>query len=163
MLTDNLSATRDATGAPSGSNPGLGIAQILNAAGFTNISAARFFFNGIDTRTKGFDAIATYRTGLGDFGSLSLTAGYNWNDIDITGRRTNPGNLAQVPGIDLFGRLESLRIERGDLRRELLLALRDGCAALRKREFEALVSPGVHAAVERHGVRLVNYTELARA
>jgi len=116
VLTDNLSATRDATGAPSGSNPGLGIAQILNAAGFTNISAARFFFNGIDTRTKGFDAIATYRTGLGDFGSLSLTAGYNWNDIDITGRHTNPGNLAQVPGIDLFGRLESLRIERGQPR-----------------------------------------------
>jgi iron complex outermembrane receptor protein len=116
VLTDNLSASRDAAGVPNGSNPGLGIAQILNAAGFTNISAARFFFNGIDTRTKGFDAIATYRTGLGDFGSLSLMAGYNWNDIDITGRRTNPGNLAQVPGIDLFGRLESLRIERGQPR-----------------------------------------------
>ncbi|MCZ8370580.1 MAG: TonB-dependent receptor [Porphyrobacter sp.] len=113
VLSDNLTASRDATGAPTGTNPGRGIAQILNDAGFTSISAARFFFNGIDTRTRGFDAIATYRTGLGDFGSLSLTAGYNWNDIDITGRRTNPGSLAQVPGIDLFGRLESLRIERG--------------------------------------------------
>ncbi len=113
VLTDNLSASRDATGAPTGTNPGRGIAQILNDAGFTSISAARFFFNGIDTRTRGFDAIATYRTTLGDLGSLSLMAGYNWNDIDITGRRTTPGSLAQVPGIDLFGRLESLRIERG--------------------------------------------------
>lgn len=113
VLTDNLTANRDATGAPTGGNPGFGIAQILNNAGFTSISAARFFFNGIDTRTRGFDAIATYRTTLGDLGSLSLTAGYNWNDIDITGRRTTPGSLAQVPGIDLFGRLESLRIERG--------------------------------------------------
>ncbi len=113
VLTDNLSATRNAAGAPTGTNPGLGIAQILNNAGFTGISAARFFFNGIDTRTKGFDVIATYRTDLGDFGSLSLTGGYNWNDVAITARRTNPGTLAQVPGIDLFGRLESLRIERG--------------------------------------------------
>ena len=113
VLTDNLSANRDAAGAPSGTNPGRGIAEILNGAGFTSISAARFFFNGIDTRTRGFDAIATYRTSLGDLGTLSLTGGYNRNDIDITGRRTTPGSLAQVPGIDLFGRLESLRIERG--------------------------------------------------
>lgn len=113
VLTDNLTANRDAAGAPTGTNPGRGIAQILNDAGFTSISAARFFFNGIDTRTRGFDAIATYRTGLGDLGTLSLTAGYNRNDIDITGRRSTPGDLAQVPGIDLFGRLESLRIERG--------------------------------------------------
>ncbi|NBB25927.1 TonB-dependent receptor [Porphyrobacter sp. SLTP] len=113
VLTDNLSANRDAAGNPTGTNPGRGIAEILNGAGFTSISAARFFFNGIDTRTRGFDAIATYRTSLGDFGTLSLTGGYNRNDIDITGRRTTPGSLAQVPGIDLFGRLESLRIERG--------------------------------------------------
>ena len=116
VLTDNLTATRDAAGNPSGTGTGLAIAQILNRAGFTNISAARFFFNGIDTRTRGFDAIATYRTTMGDAGTLSLTAGYNWNDVDITGRRDNPGALGQVPGINLFGRLESERIERGQPR-----------------------------------------------
>lgn len=116
VLTDNLTANRDAAGAPTGADPGRGIAQILNNAGFTGISAARFFFNGIDTRTRGFDAIATYRTTIGDAGTVALTAGYNWNDVDITGRRTNPGSLAQVPGINLFGRLESLRIERGQPR-----------------------------------------------
>lgn len=116
VLTDNLTATRDAAGNPSGTGTGRAIAQILNDAGFTNISAARFFFNGIDTRTRGFDAIATYRTSVGNAGTVSLTAGYNWNDVDITGRRDNPGALAQVPGINLFGRLESLRIERGQPR-----------------------------------------------
>jgi predicted glycoside hydrolase/deacetylase ChbG (UPF0249 family) len=35
--------------------------------------------------------------------------------------------------------------------------------AMRKRELEALVSPAVRAAVERHGIRLVNFTELAGA
>ncbi|HEY6965754.1 MAG TPA: TonB-dependent receptor, partial [Erythrobacter sp.] len=146
VLTDNLTANRDAAGVPNGSNPGRGIAQILNAAGFTSISAARFFFNGIDTRTRGFDAIATYRTGLGDLGSLSLTAGYNWNDVDITARRTSPGSLAQVPGIDLFGRLESLRIERGQPRDRINLGADWEwnwlSATVRTNRFGEVFSPG---------------------
>jgi iron complex outermembrane receptor protein len=113
VVTDNLQATRDAAGNPSGTNPGRTIAAILNAAGFTNISAARFFINGIDTRTKGLDAIATYRFDVGAEGSLALTAAYNWNETKITGRNDVPGALNQVPGIVLFGRLESLRIEKG--------------------------------------------------
>ncbi|MGY6550312.1 MAG: TonB-dependent receptor plug domain-containing protein [Erythrobacter sp.] len=116
VLTDNLTASRDAAGNPSGTNPGRGVAEILNNAGFTNISAARFFFNGIDTRTRGFDIIATYRTSLGSMGTLGLIGGYNWNKIEITGRRDTPGDLAEVPGINLFGRLESERIERGQPR-----------------------------------------------
>lgn len=146
VLTDNLAATRSAAGAPSGTNPGLGIAQILNNAGFTSISAARFFFNGIDTRTKGFDVIATYRTDLGDLGSLSLMAGYNKNDVAITGRRTNPGSLAQVPGINLFGRLESLRIERGQPKDRINLGAdwERGwlSATLRANRFGEVFSPG---------------------
>lgn len=113
VLTENLSATRDAAGNPSGTNPGRAIAQILNDAGFNTISAARFFINGIDTRTKGFDAIAAYRFDVGEYGRIGLTAGYNWNENRITGRNDVPGELNQVPGINLFGRLESLRIERG--------------------------------------------------
>lgn len=123
VLTDNLQASRDAAGNPSGTNPGRGIAEILNEAGFPDITVARFFFNGIDTRTRGFDVIGTYRTSLGNLGSLSLTAGYNWNDVDITGRRDTPGDLAQVPGINLFGRLESERIERGQPRDRINLGL----------------------------------------
>lgn len=123
VLTDNLTATRDAAGNPSGAGAGRAIAEILNNAGFTNISAARFFFNGIDTRTRGFDAIASYRTSLGDMGTLGLIAGYNWNKVTITGRRDTPGDLAQVPGINLFGRLESLRFEQGQPRDRINLGV----------------------------------------
>jgi iron complex outermembrane receptor protein len=45
-----------------------------------------------------------------------LTGGYNLNDVEITGRRSTPGGLGAVPGINLFGRLESERIERGQPR-----------------------------------------------
>jgi len=113
VLTENMVASRNAAGQPSGSNPGFGIAQILNAAGFNTISAARFFINGIDTKTKGFDAIATYRHDLGDKGLVQFTLGYNWNEAEITSYKATPGALNQVPGIVLFGRQESLRITDG--------------------------------------------------
>lgn len=116
ILTDNIAATRDAAGNPTGTNPGLGVAQILNNAGFTNISAARFFINGIDTRTKGLDVVANYAMDLGNAGSLGLTAAYSWNKTDITAYNATPGALNQVPGIVLLGRLESDRIERGQPR-----------------------------------------------
>jgi iron complex outermembrane receptor protein len=149
VLTDNLTASRDALGNPTGSNPGRGIAEILNRAGFTAISAARFFFNGIDTRTRGFDLVGTWRTDLGAAGTLGLTAGYNWNKVRITGRRDTPGDLAQVPGINLFGRLESLRIERGQPQDRISLGadweLDWFGATLRSNRFGEVLSPGADA------------------
>ncbi|MFN3288414.1 MAG: TonB-dependent receptor plug domain-containing protein, partial [Sphingomonadaceae bacterium] len=79
ILTDNIAATRDAAGNPTGSDPGRTVAQILNNAGFTAISAARYFFNGIDTRTQGLDVTANWRADLGGLGRLGLTAAYNRN------------------------------------------------------------------------------------
>ena len=125
VVTENLAATRDALGNPSGAptSSGFQIAQILNNAGFRTISAARFFVNGIDTRTRGVDAIATYRLDLGRFGRLGATAGFNYNQTKITGRKATPGALSQVPGVVLFGRQESLRIERGQPRTRVTLGL----------------------------------------
>ena len=149
VLTENLSATRDALGNPSGSNPGRAIATILNNAGFNTISAARFFINGIDTRTKGFDAIANYRFDVGAEGRIGLTAGYNWNKTEITGRNDAPGALNQVPGVVLFGRLESLRIEQGQPRDKINLGLdydqKWFGMTLRGNRFGKTLSPGSDA------------------
>lgn len=149
VLTENLSATRDAAGNPSGTGAGRAIAQILNDAGFNTISAARFFINGIDTRTRGIDAIATYRMDVGDAGRMTLTAGYNWTDNTITGRNDVPGALNQVPGIVLFGRLESLRIEQGQPRDRVNLGLdyeQDWASfTLRANRFGEVLAPGTDA------------------
>lgn len=149
VLTENLAATRDAAGNPSGTQPGRGIAQILNAAGFNTISAARFFINGIDTRTRGIDAIATYGIDIGSEGKLNLTAGYNWTENTITGRNDTPGALNQVPGIVLFGRLESLRIERGQPSDRINLALdysqNWASFTLRGNRFGEVLAPGTDA------------------
>jgi iron complex outermembrane recepter protein len=109
VVTDNLTANRSATA----TDPGRSIARILDQAGFTSTNAARFFVNGIDTRTRGLDVVATYRADLGDYGRLSLTAGYNYNETDIQRVLAAPGPLANVPGIVLFGRQESLRLTDG--------------------------------------------------
>jgi iron complex outermembrane recepter protein len=112
VVTENLSATRDAAGLPTGSDPGRSIATILNNAGFNNVNAARYFVNGVDTRTRGVDAIATYRMNIGS-GKLNLTAGFNYNKTKIKNVLAAAGPLAQVPGITLFGRQESLRLAQG--------------------------------------------------
>jgi iron complex outermembrane receptor protein len=123
VVTENLTASRDAAGNPSGADPGRTIAQILNNAGFPTVSAARFFVNGLDSRTKGIDAIATYRFDLGDWGRLSATAGFNYNKTTIRKLLAAPGPLANVPGLVLFGRQEQGRLVRGQPRTKINLGL----------------------------------------
>ena len=95
------------------------VKAILAAAGFPNVSAARFFINGIDTRTRGLDLVATYRVPMGDIGRLNLTGGFNLNKTKIRDNAAVPGALATVPGLVLFSRLESLRLTRGQPRNKI--------------------------------------------
>jgi iron complex outermembrane receptor protein len=127
LVTDNLQATRDAAGNPcsvgAGCNPtGGAIATILNGAGFPTTTAARFFINGIDTRTSGLDAVATYRVPALVGGRLNLTAGLNLNKTKITKNAAAPGALSSVPNLVLFGRQESLRLVRGQPRYKINLS-----------------------------------------
>ena len=113
VVTDNLVATRDALGNPSGNDPGRSIAEILNAAGFPTTNTARFFINGVDTRTKGLDLVATYRIPGFVGGRLNLTGGFNYNKTKIRNVLAAPGPIADIPGLVLFGRQESLRLIKG--------------------------------------------------
>ncbi|WP_162527144.1 TonB-dependent receptor plug domain-containing protein [Sphingomonas solaris] len=111
VVTENLTANRaaGATGA------GAAIARILDGAGFNNTNAARFFVNGLDTRTRGLDAVGTYRIDVAE-GRLNLTAGFNYNKTKVKKVLAAPGPLANVPGIILFGRQERLRLTDGQPR-----------------------------------------------
>ena len=129
VVTDNLTATRDALGnpcdtpPPTGCNPtGAAIAQILNDAGFNTVNAARFFVNGVDTRTKGLDLVTTYRVPDIAGGRLNLTAGLNLNKTKIRKVLAAPGALSEVPNLVLFGRQESLRLIKGQPRNKINLS-----------------------------------------
>ena len=123
LVTDNLQATRVAglpcfVGAGCSATGGA-IATILNDAGFNTVTAARFFINGIDTRTKGLDLVGTYRFANFAGGRLNLTAGLNLNKTKIRKNSAVPGALSTVPGLVLFGRQESLRLVEGQPRNKL--------------------------------------------
>ena len=120
VLTENLTASRDALGQPSGSDPGRTIAAILNANGFQSVGAARFFINGIDTTTKGIDVIGTYRWRAGDLGTWNLTAAYNHNKTKID-RRLQPLSTP-IPGLVLLGRVEGLRFTDGQPQSKVVLS-----------------------------------------
>ena len=127
---------------------GAQVVALLQAAGFNNITSARFFINGIDTNTRGFDVVGTWRlpdTGLGDF---VLTAGYNHNRTRIRGRAILP----TLPGLTLFGRQESLRIEQGQPRDKLNLGLDWDYdmvgATIRANRYGEVLVPGAAAATD---------------
>ncbi|HEU4704732.1 MAG TPA: TonB-dependent receptor [Sphingomicrobium sp.] len=127
VLTENLTATRDAVGNPCFSGTGCNaiggaIATILNANGFNSIGAARFFINGLDTTTRGLDIIASYRWRPENLGSWLLTAAYNRNKTKID-KRLNPLDaLSSLPGLVLFGREQGLRFTKGQPKSKIVLS-----------------------------------------
>jgi iron complex outermembrane recepter protein len=122
VLTENLGASGSGTTAVNNA-----VGALLTAAGFPSVGAARFFINGLDTRTQGVDAVMTYRLPV-DFGRFNLTAAYNYGDQKILKYRNELGALATIPGVVLFGRTESLRFTRGQPRDKVVLSL-DGDVA----------------------------------
>jgi iron complex outermembrane recepter protein len=127
---------------------GAAVVNLLRASGFNNITSARFFINGIDTRTRGFDVVGTWRVPDLGLGNLTLTAGYNRNRTRITGRALLP----TLPGLTLFGRQESLRIEQGQPRSKINLGVDwdSGMfgAMLRTNRYGSVLVPGATAATD---------------
>ncbi|WP_445192310.1 TonB-dependent receptor plug domain-containing protein [Sphingomonas sp. Tas61C01] len=117
VLSENLGAAGVGTAAQNAA-----VQAVLAANGFSNVGAARFFINGLDTTTQGVDAVATYRANLGGLGAWNLSAAYNYTQNKIDKRLNNLGPLATIPGLALFGRVEGIRFERGQPKSKVVLA-----------------------------------------
>ncbi|HVJ00929.1 MAG TPA: TonB-dependent receptor [Sphingomonas sp.] len=74
-----------------------------------NISAARFFINGLRSTTRGIDVVAHYRLRSASAGVFDFTVAGNVNDVELTSR----------PGTALFGRNRILTLEEGTPREKL--------------------------------------------
>lgn len=68
---------------------GPAVVTILQRAGITNASQARFFTNAVDTQTEGFEITGNWRKRLGADGRLNLTLGYALFDTDPENLRSN--------------------------------------------------------------------------
>lgn len=99
---------------------GTAVVNLLQAAGINGVTSARFFVNGVDTRTQGVDVVGTYRVPDMGFGRVVLTAGYNYNETKITRRAVLPNPVLQ--GSPLYGRQESFRLTDAQPRTKLNLS-----------------------------------------
>ncbi|MFM6829037.1 MAG: TonB-dependent receptor plug domain-containing protein [Novosphingobium sp.] len=81
---------------------GSGITSILNANGLTGIEQVEYFFNAVDTSTRGVDVVADWNEGLGDFGRLNLGAAFNYNKTKIDRLPTSPSQLFGPTGTSLL-------------------------------------------------------------
>ena len=144
VLTENLGAAGAGTAAVNAA-----VKALLDANGFQSIGAARFFINGLDTRTRGVDAVASYHFPAGALGTWTLTAAYNYNRTRIVRRLNNLGPLATIPGIVLFGRVEGIRFTDGQPRDKIVLSadgeLGNFGLTARTTRFGSVISPGATA------------------
>jgi iron complex outermembrane receptor protein len=118
VLTENLGAAGSGTAAVNAA-----VKTVLDTNGFASVGAARFFINGLDTRTQGVDAVLNWRIPFDGLGKWSFTAAYNYNDQKIVAYNNDLGPLASIPGLVLFGRVESLRVTEGQPKDKIVLSL----------------------------------------
>lgn len=121
---------------------GAAVNALLASQGITGVSSARFFVNGVDTKTQGVDVVATYRVPDFGAGQLRLTAGFNYNEQTITSR----ASLPSLPGLILFGRAESYRLTKGQPRSKINLGANYDIgrvsATVRTNRYGSVFSPG---------------------
>jgi iron complex outermembrane receptor protein len=75
------------------------------------LTSAQYFTNIIDTRTKGVDLTASYRTIVGSAGALTLTTGMNYTKNEIADQRPLPTEL-EGTGAELVDKFARIQIER---------------------------------------------------
>ena len=68
----------------------------LGVPGADSLTSVSYFTNSFNTRTRGLDAVGSWKTHLAD-GDLTLTAAYNWNDTKVTrSKLTEVSKLARI-------------------------------------------------------------------
>lgn len=112
VLTDNLGIEGMTSG----------IAAVQDILSSSNLDAARFFINGVDTLTQGIDVVGSYRMAWGRFGDLRLAAAFNDTQTRITGYYDTRIQGSEIPGFYLFSRAEGELLTRGQPRSRLNLS-----------------------------------------
>jgi len=84
---------------------------LLGGLGLPQVTAFSYFTNGVDTRTRGVDAVSSYTIPF-SASSLELTAAYSYNDTDVKKFIASPAAFGAL-GLtqSLIGRDEVGRIE----------------------------------------------------
>ncbi|MDB5493950.1 MAG: TonB-dependent receptor [Phenylobacterium sp.] len=110
-VTDRIVLSETLTGSATAA-PGTNARALFDLLSPFGATAARFFINGVDTKTRGVDVVATYRLDPQPWGDLSLTASGNANDFQVTKTPATKPSVLPTP-VSLFARQAVYRFERG--------------------------------------------------
>ena len=126
-------------------------------------SVARFFINGVDTKTEGIDVVAKYVWATENVGHFDFVAAGNWNSTEVeslpsTNVIDNICNGQPQPCTPpvLFGRINTLTFEEGTPDNKINLGIDWGMLAggvdwgvnLKGTRYGEVVEPGAPAAAE---------------
>jgi iron complex outermembrane receptor protein len=86
------------------------ISRGVSLADATSYSGINIFTNGVDTRTRGVEATATYASDFGDMGKVDWSLGVNYNKTEITRIAALPAAVYNAA----FGQTDLLSINAKD-------------------------------------------------
>jgi iron complex outermembrane receptor protein len=119
-----------------------------------NVTAARFFVNGLRSTTKGIDLVAHYRLNTPSAGNFDFTVAGNLNDVKLTRVPTGTGTVT-VPA--LFGQQRIVALEDGTPGQKLT-----GQVDWSKSGFGGLVRATYYGSVTQPASSLVDYVETGK-
>jgi iron complex outermembrane receptor protein len=141
VLSETLTGSATATA-------GTNAAVIFNLLQPFGASAARFFLNGVDTRTNGVDYVIHYRLPTDDLGNFDLTAAANTNNFRVTKTPVTKQSILPTP-TSLFARQAVLRFTDGTPKWKVTLQSdwekNNWGATLRSTFYGDVLSPGTLA------------------
>ncbi|MEM0986954.1 MAG: TonB-dependent receptor [Pseudomonadota bacterium] len=120
---------------------GAAVDAVLADAGVEGVQRVRFFQNGLETESEGVDVVTRYGFDLSEWGSLDLSAAFNYATVDVTDVPEN----AAIPDLTLFSRDRQLTVEESAPETKLILGANWGYQAanvnLRGTRFGDVVDP----------------------
>jgi iron complex outermembrane receptor protein len=129
-----------------------------------NVSAARFFINGLASTTKGIDVVGHYRWRPAAAGTFDFTVAGNLNDVNVTKVPTSISQLNPAP--TLFARSRILTLEDGTPATKVTgtieWALANFGATARVTYYGNVTQPGTTATILVNGMPLSNDAQTGR-
>lgn len=122
-------------------------AQVRTILAPYNVTAARFFINGVRSEAKGIDLVAHYRLHTAGAGVFDLTAAGNVNKVEL---KKVPSSTAVLNSFPLFARQRQLSLTEGTPGEKVSgtvdWSLKDWGATARVTYYGNVVQPGTTAA-----------------
>ena len=128
------------------------VRNYIVSQGFTGVGGGRFFINGVDTKTRGVDIVASAPWNAGAAGRFDFTLAGNFNRTEVTKVPTTAQLAALNPAPVLFDRVNVLTLEKGQPKNKITASatwkLNQWGMTARATRYGEVLSPGTTEAFD---------------